>query len=62
MLSNQHSFSLCDKLKLLAAHVNKLQGESDEQNHKAGLLGFLKSQATQACDHYRAWCELMEMV
>ena len=52
MLSDQHSFSWCDKYKLLAAYVNKLQGENKVQDPKVGLLGFLKSQATYLKDHY----------
>ena len=51
MLRTQHTFSRCDKLKLLAAHGNKLQGVNKEQDPKGGVLGFLKSQATQAEDH-----------
>ena len=51
MLRNQHSFSRCDRLKLIAAYANKLQSKNDAQDLVDELLGFIKRQATQSIDH-----------
>ena len=36
ILSDQHTFQIGDKFKLLAALVNELQGENKAQDHEVG--------------------------
>ena len=62
MLRTRHSFSHGDKLKLVAALVNKLQHEIKAQSLILGLLGFMKSLVLQAYDQKGASERLVEMV
>ena len=62
MLRTQHTFSKSDKLKLVAALVNKLQHEIKAHGLIRGLLGFMKSLVLQAYDQKGASERLVEMV
>ena len=47
----QYTYLFGDKFKLIAAYTNKLQNGNEVQGHEVGLVGFKKSQFTQAFVH-----------